>query len=116
MMMKTTFLLLGFVFLSIGSSAAQTTPKISTVSIQTSGNCQECKARIEGSLKSLRGVKAAAFDMNTKKVDVTFATKKVDAAAIRQAISKAGYDADDVKADQEAYDSLRKCCRKGGHD
>jgi hypothetical protein len=54
--------------------------------------------------------------MNTKKVDVTFATKKVDAAAIRQAISKAGYDADDVKADQEAYDSLRKCCRKGGHD
>jgi periplasmic mercuric ion binding protein len=116
MWMKTIFLVLGFVVLSVGISAAQTAPKISTVMIQTSGNCQECKARIEGSLKSLKGVKAASFDMDTKKVDVTFATKKVDAAAIRQAISKAGYDADDVQADQEAYDGLRKCCRKGGHD
>ncbi len=45
-------------------------------------------------------------------IKVTYNSKKTDLQKIRLAISKLGYDADEVKADAVAYESLDGCCKK----
>ena len=37
--------------------------------------------------------------------------KKTDLQTIKTAISKLGYDADELKADPEAYENLDGCCK-----
>ena len=45
-------------------------------------------------------------------IKVVYNTKKTDLATIKTAISKLGYDADDIKADTIAYEGLDGCCKK----
>ncbi len=107
--MKSTFLLLllpAFLF-------AQTEKKkTEVIYIQTSAQCDECKSTIESAVKKVEGVKKASLNLNDKKVMVSFKPAKTSASEIRTAISKAGYDADDVKADATAYSNLPMCCKK----
>jgi mercuric ion binding protein len=113
-----TVLVLLFMGMHFAQARPATPPKnkFSKVMIHTSAICGDCKSRIEGALKKVKGVKSANLDLETKDVTVTYAPKKVDVPALRKAISQAGYDADEVLANQEAYDNLPMCCRKGGHD
>ena len=87
-----------------------------TIEIKTSAVCGTCKSSIEKALKSTSGVKSAKLDVKTKVVTVTYDAGKTDPAKIREAISKVGYDADDVKADPAAYSKLHECCKKEGHE
>lgn len=90
--------------------------KTETVTIQTSAMCESCKTRIESALSSLKGVKNANVNLDDKKVTVTFVPSKVSAQQIKDAISKTGYDADELRCDREAYSKLPGCCKKdGGH-
>ena len=84
--------------------------------IQTSGQCLECKANIEKAVAAVKGVRMAAFDMETKKVTVYFNPKKTSVEAIRKAVSEKGYDADQLKAEPAGIEKLSPCCRPGGHD
>jgi hypothetical protein len=43
---------------------------------------------------------------------VTYRTDKTTPDEIRLALSKSGFNADDVKADPEAYKKLDGCCKK----
>jgi hypothetical protein len=43
---------------------------------------------------------------------VTYKKSKTSPEKIRKAISKVGYDADDVTADPKAYSKLDACCKK----
>jgi mercuric ion binding protein len=113
--MKNLILMIGFLVLTTSAVLAQKPPKVAKATFHTSAICDDCKGRIEGALKATRGVKTAELDANTKDVTVTYSPKKVDEAGLRKAISAAGYDADAVKANQEAYDNLPLCCRKKGH-
>lgn len=87
-----------------------------TAVIQTSAQCGECKEKIETALLEINGVSSAKLDMKTKKVTVVYNPDKVTLDQIKSAISKTGYDADDVKADATAYQNLPACCKKGGHE
>jgi len=60
-----------------------------------------------------KGVKAVELDDKTKIVTITYKTAKTDPKKLREAISKLGYDADDVEADPKAYAKLPACCKKG---
>lgn len=100
--------------LQVGATSPRA-PKTKAISIHTSAVCDQCSGFINTALTKVKGVKAVKVNLETHKVEVTYRIGKTDDAAIRKAISKAGYDADDVPADQEAYDNLPKCCRKGGH-
>ena len=82
------------------------------VKIKTSAVCGMCKDRIETGLSSEKGVKSVSLDTDTKIVTVGYNPEKTDPAKIRTAISKIGYDADDVKADPDAYAKLPGCCKK----
>jgi periplasmic mercuric ion binding protein len=90
--------------------------KDAEVKIQTSAQCGMCKERIEKSMVFEKGVKALTLDLETKILTVTYNEKKTDPEKLRKAITKIGYDADDLEAEPSAYDKLPDCCKKGGHD
>jgi copper chaperone CopZ len=60
-------------------------------------------------------VKYAEMNFDTKVVLVAFKLNKLSPLALRQAVSKAGYDADEIKADPSAVMLLPRCCQPGGH-
>ena len=89
--------------------------KFSEIKIKTSSQCGMCKETIEKAMAFEKGVKTSDLDVKTKILTVTYNPAKTSPEKIKLAVSKAGYDADDVKADQKAYDKLSPCCKKGGH-
>ena len=83
-----------------------------TIIIMTSAVCGQCKTRIEEGMAFEKGVKDVTLDVESKKVTITYNTKKTSAEDLRKAISKLGYDADEVPADVVAYNKLPACCKK----
>jgi copper chaperone CopZ len=86
--------------------------KFETIRIKTSSQCDMCKEKIEEALAFEKGVKKAELDVETQICTVTYKKGKTTPEKIRKAISKAGYDADDVAADPKAYAKLDACCKK----
>lgn len=82
------------------------------VEIKTSAVCGSCKHTIESALSKVDGVESAKLDVDTKVVAVKYDGSKTNADAIKTAITKSGYDADDMPADKAAYDHLDGCCKK----
>ncbi|MBN1198043.1 MAG: heavy-metal-associated domain-containing protein, partial [Bacteroidales bacterium] len=93
--------LTGFVlvFFFVLQGIGQEIKKEDTLTVQTSAVCGMCKERIEQGLAFEKGVKKASLDEETKKVKVIFYPAKTNPDIIRNAISKLGYDADNVAAD-----------------
>lgn len=83
-----------------------------TVKIKTSAQCGMCKDRIEAALAYERGIAYSNLDVNSKIIEVVYDSKKTDLSKIKTAINKAGYDADETKADPDAYAKLPNCCKK----
>ena len=75
------------------------------------GNCGMCKKTIEKAAKSVEGVSEANWDVDKKKIDVSFDDTKTDAMAIHTAIAESGYDTEKVSGDEEAYKNLASCCQ-----
>lgn len=105
------FVVLGFL-MSFGAKAQDFAKYDNVVSIQTSAICKMCKDRIERDLSLTKGVEKADLNLDDKVVTVAFNAKKTDAAKIKEAITKIGYDADEIVADQKAHDRLPDCCQK----
>lgn len=116
--MKTNVLkfnaLLLMLFFLAGTMQAQTpapTEKKATIKIKTTAECDMCKNRIEKEMAFVKGVKKAELDLPTRVLTVTYMTKKTSADEIKKAISKIGYDADEVKAENKAFKKLPECCQ-----
>lgn len=105
-------ILLIIFFVGINSNAQSN--KIKTAEIKTSAVCETCKERIEGKVLKLDGVSEANLDVETKILTIKYDESKISLEEIRIAISKIGYDADDVKRDPKVYKKLPKCCRIDG--
>ncbi|MEZ5013716.1 MAG: heavy metal-associated domain-containing protein [Chitinophagales bacterium] len=100
------------VFLSFGKLFAQDNTGKQYVEIKTSAQCGSCKATIEKALLNVDGVKSATLDLDTKVVAVKYSGDKTNVEALKNAITAAGYDADEVPADPQAYEQLHSCCKK----
>lgn len=74
--------------------------------------CGMCKTKIEKYLTREPGVTAVNVDYKKKTTTVTFIKDRNNIEQIKTAIANAGYDADDVTADEEAYKKLPSCCKK----
>lgn len=98
-------------FVAFGQAPAKTT----TVVIQTSAQCGDCKERIEGALNLSKGIKSVELDMESKKVTVVYKNKKTNFDNICKVLNDTGYDADGHKAVPAAVQKLPKCCQPGGH-
>jgi periplasmic mercuric ion binding protein len=82
-----------------------------TESFKVLGNCEMCKARIEKAAKSVDGVSAADWNVETKMLALTFDDSKTDANKVQEAIAKVGHDTDLHKATDEAYNKIASCCK-----
>lgn len=87
-----------------------------TAFIQTNAQCGDCKERMEGVLNFESGIIYSDLNMEDKKMEVKYNSKKISLAEIKIIISNIGYDADEVKAKKSAQSSLPACCQPGGHD
>lgn len=104
--------------LCIGTASAQQAKTVQTAVIKTAIYCDHCKAcetcgpKFNHALLREKGVQMVVLDDKAMTIKVTYNSKKTDLDKIKKAISRLGYDADDVKADPVAYQGLDECCRK----
>lgn len=83
-----------------------------TVEIQTSAICGMCKERLEHDIAFEKGVKSVELDDETKILTVSYKEGKNTKEKLKIAVTKVGYDADDLLAEQKAYNALPDCCKK----
>src|SRR5262245_34136354 len=98
---------------------AQTKP-VESAKIKTpNALCEDCKVRIESYLRRYDGITYVNVNFRKGETAVKYLTDRIDIEQIKTAISNAGYDADDVAANPDAYKRLPKTCKKyedgGGH-
>lgn len=107
-----------FAFSFSGIVFSKQIPKTETIVIKTKIYCDHCKAcescgaKFDKVLVFEKGIKMVTLDETAMTVTVMYNSKKTSPEKIRTAISKLGFDADDVKADPTAYDNLDGCCKK----
>jgi copper chaperone CopZ len=105
-------LLLFVLSLSISLVSLAQQKKPITVKIQTpTAQCEECKQRIEEYLKYEEGVTKVVVYPRSKYTMVTYLADRTNIENIKAAIANAGYDADDVTANEDAYKKLPKTCK-----
>ena len=73
--------------------------------------CNMCVANIENALNGIDGILKYKVELETYRVKVKFNTDKLSLQSIEQLISKAGYQANNLSADVDAYNKLAMCCR-----
>ena len=81
------------------------------ISFGVRGNCGMCKKTIEKAVNAVDGVTKAVWDVDKKKIDVSFDDSKTDEMAIHDAIAASGYDTEKVPGDLNAYNNLPGCCQ-----
>ncbi len=102
------FLILGAVSTGFAQAKAVQKVVINTPTVQ----CEMCKDKIEKYLTREPGVSAVKVDYKKKTTTVTYLTDRNNIEQLKTAIANAGYDADDVTADEGAYKKLPACCKK----
>lgn len=108
--MKTVLV---FALLVLGINCNSQTVKQSPIvekTVVVHGDCDMCKSLIEKTASYVKGVKKATWDKDKQILTVIFREDKTTLPAIETAIAKAGYDTENVKADEEAYQGLPTCC------
>jgi len=110
-----TLIIITLFAVSSSNVMAQKVKKTETIIIKTSTQCGMCKERVEKAMAYEKGVKSSSLDVDKAEFTITYKLAKTSPEKIRAAISKLGYDADDVKAIQKTHDNLPACCQKGGH-
>jgi periplasmic mercuric ion binding protein len=73
--------------------------------------CDMCSGAIVKAIQGVEGVKTVKPDMDKKVMRVTVEDKAGIQEKIEQAISKAGYQANNIKADPKAFANLPGCCQ-----
>lgn len=113
--LKSIMLIAAIFFISNGAVAQQKTNQKAV--IKTHFNCDHCKVcetcglKFKDHLMKIPGVKMYELDEKKMTITVYYNAKKTDLMTIKNAISKLGYDADEVKADPKGYESLDGCCK-----
>jgi copper chaperone CopZ len=73
--------------------------------------CGSCVTTVTKALKNVDGVKTAKVDLKKKTATVKYTSAKVTLEKLENAIADAGYDANSVKRNPEAYEKLDACCK-----
>lgn len=101
------FSILFFSIISFQFSSAQTSK---SETIKVNGNCSDCKKHIENSAIEA-GATVANWNKNTKFLQISYDPSTTNSAKIQTAIAAAGYDTQDFKASDSAYNKLDDCCQ-----
>lgn len=90
---------------STDKNAEHVTVKLPTM------QCNICKKNIEKAVNKVPGTIDVKVDKNEKVAHINYDKSKTDLTKIENAITMAGYDANDKKADPTAYQELDDCCK-----
>lgn len=82
-----------------------------TESFKVYGNCGMCKKTIEGSLKDHEGIYTVNWDKETKIIELSYNKDAVSLEEIKKKIAEVGYDTEEYRASNEAYNNLPACCQ-----
>lgn len=110
-----TFFFLALLVFTINTSTAQKTNQKAV--IKTTLNCDHCKEcetcglKFKTEMLKIKGLKMYELDDKAMTFTVYYNAKKTDIQTIKEAISKLGYDADEVKATTEGIATLDDCCK-----
>ena len=91
------------------SSKKNSSKKIQTETFLVEGVCMMCEKRIEKAALQA-GVVSADWDKDSKGLTIIYKPKKASLQQVKEALSEAGHDTEDVKASEEAYAKLPDCC------
>jgi periplasmic mercuric ion binding protein len=106
--MKTT-LIISILILALFSINAIASDNIKEEKFKVSGNCGECKTRIEEAMK-IKEVKFAKWDKKSKMLTVAFDSKTMTADSLQKLAASVGHDTEKYKASDEVYNNLPSCC------
>ena len=76
--------------------------------------CGMCEANIVDAFSKTDGIIKVTVDLENKSGKVYFDSEKVSVPQIELQISKAGYQANETIAVEEAYNKLPRCCKING--
>ena len=105
--MKNLFML-ALVFTVIVAAIFAQDKKVIETEFKVSGNCNQCKTRIEKSVK-IPEVKYAKWNKATKLLKVAF-ENSITADSLQRRVSEVGHDTEKYKANAETYSDLPNCC------
>lgn len=81
------------------------------MSFDVDGKCEMCKVRIEKAALGVKGVKYALWDIPSHELSLIIDERKTDPMKIKTALVAVGHDTKELKATDEAYDSVHPCCK-----
>ena len=103
------------VFLTLfANTNAENFYKEKTVDIDISANmiCNTSMPLMKKALIKVKGVESVEINQNDKKATVAFDDSITDVSKLEDALSMAGFKANDKEADQIGYQSLPRCCQQ----
>ncbi|WP_431137348.1 heavy-metal-associated domain-containing protein [Psychroserpens mesophilus] len=80
-------------------------------SLEVDGVCLMCKERIEKAAIRTKGVKSAIWNVETHELKLIYDARKTNLDAVTKSIVAVGHDTKEVKATDEAYNSVHPCCK-----
>lgn len=75
------------------------------------GKCGMCEERIENTLNKVDGIVWADWEIATQELTVKYDANKITLDEIKRQLADIGHDTEDVRATEEAYNNLHKCCK-----
>lgn len=105
--MKNIITLLALCFGMIAFSQNKNTK----VSMEVDGVCMMCKERIEKAAIRTKGVKSAVWSVDTHELKLIYDEGKTNLKTIAQKLADVGHDTKEIKATEEAYNSVHPCCK-----
>ena len=111
---KSALLVLTVFLISNTAMAQKTNQKAvikTTLHCDHCKECETCGLKFKTVMLKIKGVKMYELDDKKMTFTVYYNPKKTDLQTIKIAISKLGYDADEVKATKEGLATLDGCCK-----
>ncbi len=106
--MKRVVLVLIVGFFTMTSFAQEKNKKLT---MEVDGKCDMCKTRIEKAALGVKGVKYAMWDIPSHQLSLIIDERKTDPMKVKTALVAVGHDTKELKATDEAYDSVHPCCK-----
>lgn len=85
--------------------------KNAKASMEVDGVCGMCKERIEKAAIRTKGVKSAVWNVDTHELKLIYDERKTDLKTISKNIAAVGHDTKEIKATDEAYETVHPCCK-----
>ena len=109
-MKKYLVLMMAVLGVAFTSTAQEKKSKNAKVDVEVKGNCDMCKKRIEKAAFGVKGVKSAEWHADDQTLHLIIDENKTSSKKVQESVAKAGHDTKEVKATDEAYNTLHHCC------